>query len=85
MDLGVACETDRLIIAADQRVTAWSLRSQAVEWTSELPASFVKKGRRPPATGPTIHCAKMRIRKGAVTVQLPGGTIALSTETGAES
>jgi len=85
MDVGVACETDRMIVAAGQHVTAWSLRSQSAEWTTELPASFIKKGSRPPTTGPTIHCAKMRVRKGAVTVQLPGGTVALSTDTGAES
>lgn len=84
MDVGVGCERDRLLVAAASRVSAWSLRTESLEWTAELPAPYVKKGRRAPSNGPTIYCGRLPVRKGRVTVQLPGGTMALGTDDGAE-
>lgn len=84
LKLGMGCESGRLYFAADSVVSAFSLRDHKYVWKSDLPAPFVKRGATA-KSGPTIDCAVLPIKKGQVSVRLPGGTIKLSTEDGSES
>ena len=85
MNLGVACEQDRMIFATGSKATSWSLREHAVEWKHDLPAPYAKKGARKPGPEVAIDCGKLPIKKGLVQVRLPGGTIELQTVDGNEA
>ncbi len=83
LELGMGCQGDRLLFAADSKASSWSLKDREVVWTQELPAPYTPGGRsRGP--GPGINCRTLSVRKGLVSVRLPGGTVKLQTSDGQE-
>ncbi len=77
--LGMGCDGDTLVIAAERSVTAWSLSKRTAEWTQPLPESY---GAVRPSDPPALDCKSLSVGGGTVSVRAGGETVRLDLESG---
>lgn len=85
LKLGMACQADRLLFASDSTASSWSLRTQKLEWTKTLPASYTPKASKGRSEGPAISCSRLPVKRDQLSVRLPGGAVELGVADGTES
>ncbi len=77
--LGMGCDGDTLVLAAERSVTAWSLSERTARWTQTLPESY---GDVNPSDTPSLDCKSLSVSGGTVSVQAGGKTVRLDLGSG---
>jgi hypothetical protein len=76
--IGVGCENDTMIIAALDKVSAWSLSKREVVWTKPLSPAFSRfaEGKA------SVNCSAITVNGGVAHVRTEGGMKQLRIDTG---
>ncbi|MBN1774651.1 MAG: hypothetical protein JXB32_25545 [Deltaproteobacteria bacterium] len=70
--LGLACVGDTVVVAALDRVTAWSIARRRRLWSATLPGTHTR-GRAAGGDELALNCGRLTVRQGVVAVPLEEG------------